>query len=174
MLEDLDRALDEQKMKRAEKDPIEVIARALDLSPAAVSRVVCAYQACTGHTPRFDVTALDTYVPNEVQQAITHAIEMGLRRLAVRSAIEGSKTISIMMLHLIPDDNPGKVCEGCPRSLTCIATNEYHPPTCIKYLTAVFPLRFTDAAHVEVECSQPVGKYIVPLTAFPPITRGDL
>jgi len=173
MLEDLEEALEEQKMKGAEKDTVEVIARALQLDPATVTRVILAYQT-TKKDKNLYGSLLHTYIPEEVQDAIVHAIENGLRRLAIRGAIKWSKTLSIERHHLIPDNDPQKVCDGCPESLTCIAGNEHSPKDCLHNATVVFPLRFVDPTHVEIECTQPAGKYIVPLHAFPPTTRGDL
>lgn len=173
MLKDLEDALIEQKMATAEKDTIEVIERVLKVDPVTISRVICAYKAAGGQGHAYN-SLVYRHVPEAVEEAIQHGVSNGLRRVGIREAIAGSKTISLVLRDLIPEDTPQKVCEGCHESLTCIAENQRKPKDCLNRSTVVFPLRFIDPTHIEVECTHPAGKYIVPLKAFPPTKRGDL
>jgi len=172
MLKDLEEALLEQKMQGVEKDTLEVISRALQVDPAIVTRVIYAYQMSRASS-HYSSRLLD-YLPEKIPEAISRAVSNGLRRVGIRDAIAGSKTISLVLRDLIPEDTPQKVCEGCHESLTCIAENQRKPKDCLNRSTVVFPLRFIDPTHIEVECTHPAGKYIVPLKAFPPTKRGDL
>ena len=116
MLDELAQALTEQKMHKAEKDVVEVLARALRLDPLVVARLLFADEKMT-HSPDTRRVDWDAYIPGDVQEALTLAVANGSRRLMVRRIIESCSTFSIPANCLLPPGEPRRVCVGCPASL---------------------------------------------------------
>jgi len=165
-LDQLKQALEEQKMCGAEKDTIELLSRALKLETIVVSRVIYGYLATLNNEVNGNIPWND-YIPEHVQRALRVTAHMGVRRIRLRNAIEQSKTVTLYAKHLLPTGEPRKICNGCPRSLACIANSMMTPEECLETGVVVYPIRFIDTAHVEVECTHPPGKFIVPVAVFP-------
>lgn len=133
-LEGLDQALFEAKWGDAEADVIEVIARALELSPSAVERVLYAAAAVKDSVRwekhlrehMFDGLSL----PEDLQIAIKSAMEMGMRRAAVRSAIQNDKPLLVKMAKLAKLG--ARICDGCKLSIRCALEDISTPPKCTK------------------------------------------
>lgn len=190
-LEGLDQALFEAKWGDAEADVIEVIARALELSPAAVERVLFAAAAVKDSVRwekhlrehMFDGLSLS----DELQVAIRNAMEMGMRRAAIRSAIQNDATLMVKMSKLAKLG--AHVCNGCVLSVRCAIEDlstaarctKSGPPAKYKEPTdrapgqllfwskggcaPVKPLRLK-GDQVTVSCAQPRGEWTVSIEDF--------
>lgn len=183
MLEELKQALDRQKTDGAEESLAEVIARAFEVEPDLVHRILFAQECLVraGQEWRFvEPRCWEVTLPNaELRQAIRHAMTDGLCRLILGQAIRDDKKIVLPVKLLIPEAEKDRICEGCPERLQCSTTENFSTPeNCWSYARRavhVRPLRIIKD-DVEIEASQPAGKYLVPIrlidfTELPNIRR---
>lgn len=159
----LTQALIAQKVANAETNLIDVISRALEIPVETLHRVFYA-QSLLPLNPgclNWEVLLPD----NELREAIRKAMEDGQRRVAVASAIRNGRTLTVRTDSILAEKDIGKLCNGCPERLECTAEKLYEPYQCYherKTHLTVYPLRMT-ATELEIEASQPAGKFIVPL-----------
>lgn len=169
-LEDLQQALEQQKLNGAEKDFIEVLSRAFEIPYAVVARLIYGYHELQNATAHLAISHnWDDRVPNEeLRQAITKAMHDGVRRMIARFALENSKTITVNVKYLVPEKDKGQICKGCPERIPCIAESRSTPDRCYDWERTrlpVFPLRII-GDKLEVEATQPAGRHTVPLKAI--------
>ena len=166
--EELEKALERQRLGFVEQDMIELLARMFDADEALVARVVYAsWYACT-QTAIFDtIAAARLRIPANVIDAIKKATDAGISRLVLARAIQASQTVTVPVDALIPMEAllAGAICEGCSERIECMADNLHTPNECTRARKAhlqVFPLRMTRET-VDVEAAQPRGTFTIPI-----------
>lgn len=173
----LNQALSEQRVDGAEKSTLEIIARALDVPLGVVHRVIYAYEELTKHNldhlPDTTEEWKDLIEDYDVRQAINKHMEAGARRYMVRRAIENNQRLSVLPQALLPASDMNSICNGCPIRMECVLESLHTPEQCygvdgrngrIQWVL-VTPLRI-HKGKVDVEATQPMGKYRVPIGAF--------
>lgn len=160
-------------MGGAEKSVLEIIARALGVPLELVHRVIYAYQSL--ELANSDMAQIGMLSPHkhwgdiienpEVRIAIDKHMDAGARRYAVRWSIENHKEIDVAVNALISD--AGKICNGCPIRLECLAESLHTPQDCFTgrlRTVPVMPIRMRDG-NVTVDANQPFGQYTIPVSA---------
>ncbi len=169
-------ALERQKIGGAETDYIEVIARALEVRPALIRRVLYAFHALDdklrdlGLGPffrrAFPAETWEESLPDaELRAAIRFAMAAGVTRVVLARAILAGQEVALAVESLLPKERAAELCNGCPERLECVAESLSTPQECYlgrKKDLAVTPIKMT-RRHVEVEARQPAGRYCVPL-----------
>jgi hypothetical protein len=168
----LNQALSEQRMDGAEKNALEVIARAFELSPEIVYRVIFAFEHLrqTAWVSGSDIDGWEGLIEDdEVCVAIREHMTAGARRVMLREAIERGMGLFVSTDELIGPADSLKICNGCPTRLECVAESLFTPDQCFtSRLTRVLvvPLRMYKGK-VDVVATQPQGRYTLPIEAFP-------
>lgn len=161
----LEQALEESAVEGAEKDLAEVLARLFKADLALVARLLFAIKNARAEelgVPRCE----DVELPNELGEAIKHAVEDGLRRARVRRSIlrHEALTVQVSTLTLQPRD----ICKGCPESMRCVLESISTPAKCYssrKSEMPVQPIRLR-GNRVTVRAEQPTGTYEVTVRDF--------
>lgn len=137
-LEDLEQALFAAKWGNAEENGIEVVARVLELPVIVVERVLFAARCAKDSTVRKHrfsqlVASMDEgpTLSYELRRAIDDAVQTGLKRAAVRHAIQNDAKIYVRPSKLV-GDRPRDVCNGCPHSIECVLVGASTPEKCVK------------------------------------------
>lgn len=176
--ERLKQALRETNVAGVERDFAEVLARMFDLPLAVVARVVYAIEVVkhpvTWHLGHDRATEL---IPDpELRDAIRQRANAGAARTYLRRLQIEGRQVSVPTKALVPQDAPGRICEGCRHSLTCVVEGRSTPEHCLNDLALgvrghvdgkqkVTLLRVTPDGHVRVRASQPIGDHDVPIEA---------
>lgn len=174
--EQLKQALRETNVAGVEKNFAEVLARMFDLPVQAVARVIYAIE-----TVKHPVTwhlghdrAVELIPDPELRDAIRQRANAGAARVYLRKLQIEGRQVSVLTKALISPGEPGKICEGCKHSMSCITNNLSSPEQCVANLTAgtagyvaltqkVTLLRVTPDDRVRVRASQPIGEHDVPI-----------
>lgn len=173
----LKQALRETNVAGVEKNFAEVLARMFDLPLPAVARIVYAIETVkhpvTWHLGHDRAVEL---IPDPVlRDAIRQRANAGAARVYLRKLQIEGKQVSVPTKALIPPGEPGKVCEGCKHSMSCITDGLSSPEQCVANLTVGYArgyvaltqkvtlLRVTPDDRVRVRASQPIGEHDIPI-----------
>jgi hypothetical protein len=173
--EQLKQALRETNVAGVEKDFAEVLARMFDLPVQAVARLVYAIETVkhpvTWHLGHARTVEL---IPDpELRDAIRARANAGAARVYLRKLQLEGRQVSVPTLAMIPPAAPGRICEGCPHSMSCIAESLSSPEQCVDILSGpakgwvdkkqpVTLIRVTPSGRVTVRARQPLGDHDVP------------
>lgn len=173
--EQLKQALRETNVAGVEKDFAEVLARMFDLPVQAVARLVYAIETVkhpvTWHLGHARTVEL---IPDpELRDAIRTRANAGAARVYLRKLQLEGRQVSVPTLAMIPAGEPGRICEGCPHSMSCIADSLSTPERCVEALSgpvityvdrtqAVTLIRVTASGRVTVRARQPLGDHDLP------------
>ncbi len=175
--ERLKQALRETNVAGVEKDFAEVLAGMFDLPVPVVARIVYAIETVKhpvtwhlGHDRSVEL------IPDPVlRDAIRTKANAGAARIHLRKLQLAGIQVSVLTKELIPPGEPGRVCEGCKHSMTCIPHNLSSPEQCVGNLTVGYArgyvsltqkvtlLRVTPDGRVRIRASQPIGEHDVPV-----------
>lgn len=164
----LEQALTAAKWGTAEADMLEVIARALQTTPALVARVIIAFECL----PRKDHTLLDQHdvealaeaaVPEDIKFALDKAVIRGRTRVTLRQAMAAGRPVRGDARFLVAKTD---VCRGCPVSLGCALDRRSTPADCIADEVYAFTIERLEEARALVRSTHPAGQWWVPLDAM--------
>lgn len=174
--EQLKQALRETNVAGVEKDFAEVLARMFDLPVQVVARLMYAIE-----TVKHSVTwhlghdrAIELIPDAELRNAIRTQANAGAARTYLRQLQLKGRQVTVLTRLLVPTDDPGRICEGCPHSMSCIAESLSSPGKCVDALSnpakgwvdkkqTVTLLRVTPSGRVTVRAKQPLGDHDLPI-----------
>lgn len=173
--ERLKQALRETNVAGVERDFAEVLAHMFDLPVQAVARVVYAIETVkhpvTWHLGRDRAEEL---IPDSaLRDAIRRGANAGAARVHLRRLQIEGRQVSVPTMELVPQSEPGRICEGCKHGLTCAVENRSTPESCLNDLRLgvkghveskqrVTLLRVTPDDRVRVRAAQPMGEHDIP------------
>lgn len=173
--ERLKQALRETNVAGVEKDLAEVLARMFDLPIQAVARLIYAIDAIKHPVMwRLGAAQQNALIPDpELRDAIRTEVNAGALRVYLRKLQLEGKQVLVPTRALVPVDEPGRICEGCPHSMSCIAESLSSPEQCVDILSGpakgwvdkkqpVTLIRVTPSGRVTVRARQPLGDHDVP------------
>lgn len=176
--EALKQALRAVNVAGVEKNFAEVLAKMFDLPVAVVARVVYAIEnvkhPVTWHLGEGNSVEL---IPDpEVRQAIRDQANAGAKRTYLRKLQLEGRQVKVRTLAMIPPDDPSKICEGCPKTIQCVAESLSTPERCISDMEPplngfyvnpiqiVTLLKVTSTGKVTVKARQPQGEHELSIT----------
>lgn len=144
-LEEVEAAVAKSKVKTAENNPIEVIARILDVDAQTVERVLYLGRVVTRYRDAFDdddgfrripsrvMNMMDEMfeglsIDGDVKKAMDHAIGVGLSRVTLKHLILNGGYTYVAASRLVK--SPAEICNGCPQAIPCVAENLSSPKKC--------------------------------------------
>jgi hypothetical protein len=170
--EALRQALRATNVAGVEKDFAEVLAKMFDLPVAVAARLLYAIESVRDPvTWHLGVDRAAELIPDhEVRQAIREQANAGALRVHLRRLQLAGTQVKVKTKTLVPADDPSKVCEGCPHTMTCVAemlstpercvsTLEYGPPGYVDIRQKVTLVKVTPAGRITVRASQPLGDH---------------
>lgn len=175
----LKQALRETNVAGVEKDFAEVLARMFDLPVQAIARLVYAIETVkhpmTWHLGQTRATEL---IPDpELRDAIRARANAGATRVYLRKLQLEGQQVLVPTRAMIPASEPGRICEGCPHNMSCIAGSWSTPEQCVEKLSSslswssemyvdrmqrVTLIRVTPSGRVTVRAKQPLGEHDLP------------
>lgn len=135
-LDELEQALFTAKWGDAEENAIDVVARALELPVGVVERVLFAAR-CAKDASKYKYSQLTVNMDTgpsleyELRRAIDAAVKTGLKRAAVRYAIQNDGRLQVRPSKLV-GNRPRDICGGCPHSIECAMIDASTPEKCVK------------------------------------------
>lgn len=171
--EALRQALRAVNVAGVEKDFAEVLAEMFDLPVPVAARVLYAIESVKDSvTWRLGVDRAAELIPDhEVRQAIREQANAGAVRVHMRRLQLAGTQVKVKTRILVPADEPSRICEGCPHTMTCVAEMLSTPEKCVADLETGYAcgyvdlrqkvtlVRVTAGGRVTVRATQPLGEH---------------
>jgi hypothetical protein len=158
---ELKQALRTANVRNAEKDLIEVLARMFDAPAPLVARIVYAAQTADA---QHEHIVWEAYLDEKLRKAIRTQTASACNRAYLRSCVENQGHVLAFIEALVPEDQPEMMCNGCPKSLACVADSLSTPELC-RNGRGVWARSFEtrpvkiNGDTVTVDCDHPRGRF---------------
>ncbi len=170
--EELRKALQAAKVTDVEADFVDVLCRAFDAQRPLVLRILYAAQYCANHVAGTSVTWTATEeLDPKLREAIRSYVDAGRRRVALADKVRSNGHALAYVDALVPEGAPHKICDGCPKSLECVAESLFDPKDCRDGRGAwtrsleTRPIKMRKNK-VTVECDHPRGTFVLDIKDF--------
>lgn len=171
--EALKQALRAVNVAGVEKDFAEVLAKMFDLPIPAAARILYAIESVKDSvTWHLGVDQAAELIPDhEVRQAIRKQANAGAIRVYLRRLQLAGTQVKVKTRVLVPANDSSKICEGCPRTMMCVAEMLSTPEKCVANLEVGYTrgyvslqqkvtlVKVTPDGRVTVRAAQPLGEH---------------
>lgn len=170
--EALRQALRAVNVAGVERDFAEVLAKMFDLPVPVAARVLYAIESVKDSvTWHLGVDRAAELIPDhEVRKAIREQANAGAVRVHMRRLQLAGTQVKVKTRVLVPTDDPSRICEGCPHTITCVAEMLSTPEKCVADLEIGFGgyvdvrqkvtlVKVTQGGRVTVRAPQPLGDH---------------
>lgn len=171
--EALRQALRAVNVTGVERDFAEVLAKMFDLPVPVAARVLYAIESVKDSvTWHLGVDRAAELIPDhEVRRAIREQANAGALRVHLRRLQLAGTQVKVRTKVLVPEDDPSRICEGCPRTIECVAEMLSTPEKCVAHLEVGYArgfvdfrqtvtlVRVTPGGRVTVKAAQPLGEH---------------
>ena len=170
--EKLKQALREVNVAGVERDFAEVLSGMFDVPAAAIARILYAVEHVKHPIAWRLGDRAETLIPDpEVRRAIREQANAGATRVYLRHLQQTGQKAKVRITKLVPEDQPDRICVGCPRSMECAAGSLSTPENCLNEATLGTPRqhvasrqpvtikRVTRSGQVTVAAEQPLGDH---------------
>jgi hypothetical protein len=171
--EALRQALRAVNVAGVESNFAEVLAKMFDIPVPVAARVLYAIEYVKDPvTWRLGLDQASELIPDpEVRKAIREQANAGALRVHLRNLQLAGRQVKVKTQALVPKDEPSRICEGCPHTMTCVAELLSTPEKCSENLSVeaghgfvnrwqkVTLVRVTAAGRVTVKAAQPLGEH---------------
>lgn len=169
--EELQKALRAANITDVEKDFVDALCKTFDAPRPLVLRLMYALQYASVEFTSHRTWMNSDELPTALREAINDHVKQAWRRLRLREVIENQGHALAWVDALVPENTPTEMCNGCPKSLECVAESLHHPTDCRQGRGAwgrsleVRPLKI-NKDKVTIECNHPRGRFVLDVKDF--------
>lgn len=168
---ELQDALRASSITNVETDFVDVLCKTFDAPRPLVLRLLYAVLYASTEFVSHRTWMNPDELPTKLREAIQDHIQKAWRRIRLREIVHNNGYALAFVDALIPKGNPAKICDGCPKSLECVAESLFRPEDCYAGKGAwsnkleTRPIKI-DHDKVTVECDHPRGRFVLNVKDF--------
>lgn len=169
--EELQKALRSANITNVEKDFVDLLCKMFDAPRPLVLRLMYAVHYGSSEYISHATWINAEELPSNLREAIGVQLKAGWARVRLRRVIENEEHALAWVESMISENDAGRMCDGCPKSLECVAESLHRPEDCRVGKGAwartleVRPTKI-NKDKVTVECEHPRGTFVLDVKDF--------